>query len=122
MINVSLFMEDDIFWNVAGLEVIVYYDKIKNTLTTRSISCRKIPAHLVETPYRDSFNGAVWRRFYEILSEDELALVQSFKQRHGFFGFLHETGLYGAYETAYRYAAERVIEEWLQENKISLSA
>ena len=105
-------------FNQAGLELVVYYDKVHRVFTSRPIDCKKIPARLIETPYKESFCHAVRHRFTELLTEEEKALVYSYTKRRGFFGFLHESNLYGKYEEAYYQIAELVFENWQMDNNI----
>ena len=82
------------------------------------ISCKRIAARLIETPYKESFKDDVRQRFTELLTTEEKALVDSYTERRGFFGFLRENDLYGKYEEAYNQIAELVFEDWQLKNNI----
>lgn len=105
-------------FNQSGLELIVYYDKVHNVFTTRSVFCERIPSRLIATPYKEHFRKEVRYRFTELLTKEEKALVDSYTERRGFFGFLHENDLYWKYEKAYHQIAEHIFEDWQLENNI----
>ena len=105
-------------FNQSGMELVVYYDKVHKTFTTRPTLCKRIAARLIETPYKEHFKYDVCHRFAELLTEEEKALVDSYPQRRGFYGFLHEAGLYEKYEEAYRQIAEIVFNDWQVKNGI----
>ena len=116
----SAFIEFELncLFNQSGLELIVYYDRIHKTFTTMPISCKRIAARLIETPYKESFKDDVRQRFTELLTTEEKALVDSYTERRGFFGFLRENDLYGKYEEAYNQISELVFEDWQLKNNI----
>ena len=117
---VDIFEGNGLF-NEAGTEFIVYYDTVNKTFTVRERHDKSIPDTLIKTPYKEKFGSAVWKHFYKHLTDDERSLAEAFSERHGFFGYMHETGLYGAYEAAYHHVAECVLEDWLAENNITLN-
>ena len=39
----------------------------------------------------------------------------------GFFDYMYETGLYEVYEAAYNHVAERVLENWQEDNGITIN-
>lgn len=110
--------EANSLFNQAGLELIVYYDKVHKVFTTRSVFCEKIPSRLIVTPYKEHFHKEVRTRFFELLTKEEKALIDGCPKRRGFFGFLRENGLYGKYEEVYYQIAELVFENWQTDNNI----
>ena len=104
--------------NICGVDSVVYYDTRRHRFEVRERSNRKVRASLVKTPYKESFNRSVWKRFWESLTPEENALANSFDEKHGFFDFMRETGLIDKYNNGYEDVAEEAIKAWITENDI----
>ena len=121
MATITELFEKEGLFNIAGSDLIVYYDTVNETFVVKDKYEEDIPDTLIETPYKESFSKAVWNYFYKHLTDEQRALKEAFDEPHGFFDYMHETGLYEAYEAAYNYVAERVLENWLKDNSITVN-
>lgn len=116
MVNIVDFFDENGLFNTVGCDWVMYYDKRNHDFIALPDDADSDT--LVKTPYREGFRRSVWKAFYRQLTSDELDLVNSFNDPVGFFDFLHDSGLYGKYESANRTVAERVLNTWQSNNGI----
>ena len=121
MATITELFEENGWFNKSGDAIITYYDTVIKDFVFKSAYEKNIPSTLIEAPYKGSFSRAVWSYFYNHLTDEQRALKEAFDEPHGFFDYMHETGLYEAYEAAYNYVAERVLENWQEDNSITIN-
>ena len=68
---------------------------------------------VVMCPYAVAPKAAVWKRFYEIISDDERAQIDSFEGNMSFFNFMRETGIICTYREAERLVIEDIFKAWV---------
>lgn len=109
----------DSFMNLAGVDYKVYYHSKRKCFVVRD----KLPAnsrYFIETPYREVCQRLAWKYFYAMLDEEELALVESFNERHGFFDFMRTTGLIAVFDAAMERAITKVFAHWESDNNLAI--
>ena len=98
-----------------------YYDREFNTfiyLNTDEIDNRIDLNNLVLCPCLYLYKRNIWKRFYELLTDEETVIADSYYERKGYFEYLRETGLLGTYEEAESQIAVELFETWLKANDI----
>ena len=116
MASIYDFFNENGLFNTVGTDWVMYYDKHSRDFI--ALPAGSDSDKLIETPYQEEFRSSVWREFYRQLNRDELDLVDRFDEPHGFFTFLHDTGLYRKYEIANRKVSELILEYWQSSNGI----
>ena len=115
----TLFFEENNLFNINGIDLVVYYNPHTNMFELHD-DPDSVDEGLVETPYFDEYESAIWREYRKMLSEDELALSNSYDERYGYFDFMKSNGLFGYYEQAELIVKEAVISDWEARNKLSI--
>lgn len=119
MANIYDFFNENGLFNTVGTDWIMYYDTHNHDFI--ALPAGSDSGKLIETPYREEFRKSVWKEFYQLLTNDELDLVNSFDEPVGFFDFLHASGMYEKYESANRTVAECVLNTWMSRNGIVIN-
>lgn len=91
----------------------MYYDKKNNTFFFYDTEMDG-PAlkHWVPLPFEEDCKNSAWKIFYESLSEDDMALVESYDGEGGFFAFMRTNHLIDIYNDAWESACEQEFIAW----------
>ena len=109
----TLFFEENNLFNMNGIDLVVYYNPHTNMFEIHD-DPDSINDDFVATPYFDEYKSVVWREYRKMLSEEELALSDSYDERYGY------NGLFDYYEQAELIVMEAVIGDWESRNKLSI--
>ena len=115
----NTFINNDLF-NHSGVEFVTYYDPSHNAFIARRLDVR-VPKCYVETPYNQVVNYPAMKKFWQSLDDNSRVLAESFSEKHGFFQFMRDTGLFVHYEKAYAEAAEEIICNWEHDNHLNIN-
>jgi len=115
----TLFFEENNLFNINGIDLVVYYNPHTNMFEIHD-DPDNVDDDLVEAPYFDEYKSAVWYEYRKMLSEEEIALSNSYNERYGYFDFMRSNGLFDYYEQAELIVKETVISDWEAKNKLSV--
>lgn len=97
----------------------MYYDKFTRRFEPYESAFMPY-SNLILTPCEYKMTQAIWKEFYAILTPEEYDLANSYPYKRGFFGYLHETGLFDRYEEARITVTVNAFQKWLFENNIKI--
>ena len=71
-------------------------------------------------PFVEDCKRLTWRIFYKSLSEDDMALVESYDGEDGFFAFMRSNHLIDIYIDAWESACEQEITAWEKRHGLTI--
>ena len=77
--------------------------------------------NLIKAPCVYHYQSSIWKRFREMLTEEERIIADSYPYRRGYFNYLHEEGLIDTYYEAKESVARDVCAHWLKVNNLNLT-
>ena len=106
--------------NHVGVEWIVYYDSMSNSFEVFHEDEAPSGDEYVQAPYAESAKTEMWKRFYEILNEEEMTIVNDFPSGRGFYRYLEEEGLRGTLECAQEEAEMALFDQWEKDHSLEI--
>lgn len=117
-VNYETICNNDLM-NTIGVDYITYYHAKRQCFVVGDILSAN-SKYFVETPYRETCQRLAWKYFRAMMNDEERALADSFGASHGFFDFMHETGLISIFDAAMERATVQIFEHWESENDLTI--
>ncbi len=109
-----------------SIQYMNYYFSVKEkcfyALTEEDASIRmSVDSGFIEAPCVYRYQNIIWKRFREMLSEEQCIVADSYPFKHGYFKYLQEEGLIEIYYEAKNSVLIDVCTDWIEINNLELS-